>query len=262
MSSLPSLIKLLLLTSAGLNLVSWGLYLATRRRAALLIFAAAWGFNLAVFFINWSLAGQPPFGNMYHVHIFLGLCFLPLFGVLALRDKLTWAGAYFTLPAAIILIGAFSMDPQIHWKRMPALQSPWFVPHVFAYMVSYALATVAFVMTVAKWIRRRDAALVARYSHAARQVIRLGLPFMTFGLLSGALWAEEAWGRYWSWDTKETWSLITWIGYIAYLHCRYDPRTARWADALQTAAFVALLWTFFLVNLMPKLASAMHSYAS
>jgi ABC-type transport system involved in cytochrome c biogenesis permease subunit len=262
MHNLPLLIKSLLMSSAVINLLSWVLYLCQRRRTALGICLVAWLCNLTVFVINWQLVGQPPFGNMYHVHIFLGLCFLPLFGVLALRDKLTWAGAYFTLPAAIFLVGAFSMDPQIHWKRMPALQSPWFVPHVFAYMVSYALAAVAFVMTVAKWIRRRDAALVARYSHAARQVIRLGLPFMTFGLLSGALWAEEAWGRYWSWDTKETWSLITWIGYIAYLHCRYDPRTARWADALQTAAFVALLWTFFLVNLMPKLASAMHSYAS
>ena len=155
MSSLPFVIKSLLLIAACLQLLSWLLCLCQRRRLALGICLGAWLCNLSVFGINWWLVGQPPFGNMYHVHIFLGLCFLPLFGVLAFRERMSWAGAYFTLPAALILTGAFCMDPAIHWRRMPALQSPWFVPHVFAYMVSYALATVAFVMTVTKWIRRR-----------------------------------------------------------------------------------------------------------
>jgi ABC-type transport system involved in cytochrome c biogenesis permease subunit len=84
---------------------------------------------------------------------------------------------------------------------------------------------------------------------------------MTFGLLSGALWAEEAWGVYWSWDPKETWALITWTLYLVYFHCRRSPSLQRFADAAQMAAFLALLTTYLLVNLLPKLASALHSYA-
>ncbi len=153
------------------------------------------------------------------------------------------------------------MDTNVQWRRMPTLQSYWFVPHVFDYRVSYALATVAFVMTVTRWIRKMDPESAGRYAATARSIIRIGIPFMTFGMLSGALWAEEAWGRYWGWDPKETWSLITWTGYIAYLHCRYDTRTSKWEDTVQTLAFLALIWTFFLVNLMPKLSSTLHSYA-
>ena len=83
---------------------------------------------------------------------------------------------------------------------------------------------------------------------------------MTFGLLSGALWAEEAWGRYWSWDPKETWSLITWTLYLIYFHCRRSPGLRQWSPAAHVLAFLALLTTFFLVNLLPKMGSVLHSY--
>lgn len=91
-------------------------------------------------------------------------------------------------------------------------------------------------------------------------MLLLAFPFMTFGMLSGALWAEEAWGVYWSWDRKEVWSLITWTLYVVYFHSRLSPRTRRWAPTLQSVAFVALVITFLAVNLLPKLSSALHSY--
>jgi ABC-type transport system involved in cytochrome c biogenesis permease subunit len=261
MNMVARVVHLLVLFSAVSYGCSWVLHLVRRQRAARWLMGLAWCSNLAVFIINGVVAGEPPFGNMYHVLVFLGLCFPPLLVILARSWAMGWTGGYFAFSAAMALTGAWFMDVDVHWRRMPALQSPWFVPHVFAYMISYALATVAFVMMVVKRVRRPNLETAARYRAAAYRIIRLGFPFMTFGMLSGALWAEEAWGRFLSWDPKETWSLITWTLYVAFLHCRYERRVAAWADVIQGLAFVALLWTFFLVNLLPRLSSALHSYA-
>ena len=155
------------------------------------------------------------------------------------------------------MIGAIFMDKQAAWKRMPALQSNWFVPHVLAYMISYALCAVAFILLIRMWVRKME---MSEFRRAMYQILRTAFPFMTFGMLSGALWAEEAWGQYWSWDAKEVWSLITWGLYLVYFHCRKSS-WSRYADIAHALAFLALLTTFFLVNLLPKLGSLLHSYA-
>jgi ABC-type transport system involved in cytochrome c biogenesis permease subunit len=241
---------------------SWLFLVLGRRASASVCLWSGWIGNVLLFAINWALAGEPPFGNMYHVHVFLALCIPVLHAAWSRRSGPGWSAVYFAFAAAVVMVGAAFMGRDVHWRRMPALQSPWFVPHVFAYMLSYALAMLAFAMTVSKWLRR-DAEVRAAHRDAARQLIRMGFPLMTFGMLSGALWAEEAWGAYWSWDPKETWSLITWVGYVAYLHGAFGPRARReaWEDTTQTLAFVSLLWTFLLVNLVPRLASILHGYA-
>jgi ABC-type transport system involved in cytochrome c biogenesis permease subunit len=261
MLDIALVIRGLLLIGALVYVAAWVLHLIRRVRVARLLLAGGWGVNLAVFVINWVVAGHPPFGSMYHVLVFLALCFPPLLALMGRCWAMGWAVAYVAFPAAISLMGAASMDPGVHWRRMPALQSPWFVPHVFSYMLSYALATVGFVMMVVKRVRRLGGESWGRYGTGAYRVLRLGFPLMTFGMLSGALWAEEAWGRYWSWDPKETWSLITWTLYLIYFHCRYLPKLSRWADLAQGMAFGALLRRFLLVNLMPRLSSVLHSYA-
>jgi ABC-type transport system involved in cytochrome c biogenesis permease subunit len=244
-------------------LAAWTLVLLRRDRIGRAMAVLAWLANLGLFIGNWLATGEPPLGNMGHAQAVLGLSFLPLWAFLAWREKMEWTLPYFLFTAALPLVGALCMDAGRDWKRVPALQSPWFVPHVLAYMFGYALAAVGFAMSVAGWWRARVRKAGGGETHreAAHQIVRLGFPFLTFGLLSGALWAEEAWGAYWSWDPKETWSLITWTLYVIYLHCRRDARTDRWADLAQALAFLALLTTFFLVNLLPRLASALHSYA-
>jgi ABC-type transport system involved in cytochrome c biogenesis permease subunit len=256
------LVGILLWTGVALAVAAAGLFVGRQRRAGTAVLAAAWCAGLALFVGNWILAACPPFGNMYHVMVFLGVCIPALYALLSYRSGMGWTGVYFSVTLALALIGAGCMDRDEHWRRMPALQSPWFVPHVMAYMLSYALAAVAFVMSATGWWQgaRLKTDQAERYREAAYQVVRLGFPFMTFGMLSGALWAEEAWGAYWSWDTKETWSLITWTLYLIYLHARQDRRIERWADAAQALAFLALLTTFFLVNLLPRLGG-LHSYA-
>jgi ABC-type transport system involved in cytochrome c biogenesis permease subunit len=249
------LIPLLIVSAAG-YLLSAVLFMLKRNRSAYVSMGLTWALNAAVLLLNGLIVNDIPLGNMYQVQAVLGLCFLPLFFLLSIRDRLGWTGVYFAFASALPMLGAVFMDKQATWKRMPALQSGWFVPHVLAYMISYALCAVAFIMLIRLWSSKEQGEL----RRAIYQILRTAFPFMTFGMLSGALWAEEAWGQYWSWDAKEVWSLITWGLYLVYFHCRKSAwhKHADWAHLL---AFFALLTTFFLVNLLPKLGSLLHSYA-
>ena len=105
---------------------------------------------------------------------------------------------------AVVFICINLFKPEIHDKTlMPALQSPWFAPHVIVYMFAYALLGAATIVAVIQlWTGRM-------YIATADNLVRLGLAFMTIGMLFGALWAKEAWGHYWGWDPKETWAAIT-----------------------------------------------------
>ena len=252
-----------LAVTGALYLGAWLALLAERGRTGRGLMTAAWVVNAGLVAFNWFVAGEPPFGNMYHVLVVLALCFPPLFLLLAVRERLRWAGVYFAFTSALPLIGALCIGQDVTWRRMPALQSPWFVPHVLAYMIAYALATVALVMTAAGALKSRSGGdgEGGRYEPAAYAALRLAFPFMTFGMLSGALWAETAWGAWWSWDPKETWSLITWTLYVIYFHCRAAPSLRPYALPVQVLGFTALLITFLLVNLLPRLGGGLHSYA-
>ena len=261
---MPSLdlIALLLLAAAILGYAAAGILLIRDRPAAGgVVFILGWVFNLLTVLFNWLACGHPPFGSMYHVLVAVSLCFLPAFLYLRLTQNLAWLGASFAFTSLVPLLGPLFMERDMFWRRMPALQSAWFVPHVMAYLVSYALATVGFVLALRALRARRDPPAAARLSAGVDAVTRLAFPFMTFGLLSGALWAETAWGRYWSWDSKETWALIMWLCYALYFHCRRDVRLRRLAMPCQIAGFAALIVTFLFVNLIPRLGSALHTYA-
>ena len=250
------LIPLLITSSLG-YIVGGILFLLKQNRAAAIVASLAWVLNGIIILLNGLIVNDIPLGNIYQVQGVLSFCFLPLFLMLSRREKLGWTAVYFTFASALPMVGAVFMDKQAAWKRMPALQSDWFVPHVLAYMISYALCTVAFIMLVRVLVKKIEP---TEFRRAMYQIVRTAFPFMTFGMLSGALWAEEAWGQYWSWDAKEVWSLITWGLYLMYFHCRKSS-WARYADWAHLLAFLALLTTFFLVNLLPKLGSLLHSYA-
>ncbi len=221
---------------------------AESRRA----FYAAWFGALLLFVADWVLAQAPPFGNMRHVLAFFPLVMVPASWYLRRVRGMDLTG-WLAAASAIALVGALCMPLQASWRQMPALQSPWFAPHVIAYVVSYGLMTVAALLTLASF--RREEKLTA-----AGEVVRLSLPFMTFGLWSGALWADAAWGGYWAWDIKEAWSLLTWCIYLIYLHVERYPAFATWRRPLLLLGFAAVVITFLVVNLLPSIES-MHSYA-
>jgi ABC-type transport system involved in cytochrome c biogenesis permease subunit len=142
---------------------------------------------------------------------------------------------------------------------IPALQSYWLVLHVTMSFVGEAFFTVAFVASI-YMLATKDPEKSKTADRVTYTSIAVGYPVFTAGaLIFGAIWAQQAWGTYWSWDPKETWALITWLVYTAYLHTRFVAKLrGRVSAVLSIVGFAFTIFTFFGVNyLLPGL----HSYA-
>lgn len=160
-----------------------------------------------------------------------------------------------SLVVALVFIIINLVRPDIHDQSlMPALQSAWFIPHVTVYMFSYSLFGCAFLLSVAGLWRRTD-----KYLSTTDSLTRIGLLFLTFGMLSGCVWAKQAWGDYWSWDPKETWAAATWCVYLGYIHQRITRRDMSCYLWL-IVGFLLLQMCWYGVNFLPTAEGSMHSY--
>jgi len=151
---------------------------------------------------------------------------------------------------------------------MPALRSYWLAVHVSAAVISYGSFAVSFAVSIAYLIkdkkqhdntsRVQELPALKVLDEASYKLIFIGVPFLTIMIVTGAVWAEYAWGSFWSWDPKETWALITWLVYALYLHTRFmkgfKGKRAAWLSVL---GFAAVIFTFFGVS---YLLPGMHSY--
>ncbi len=177
----------------------------------------------------WITLGRPPLRTMGETRLWFSL-FLSLIGLgVYLRWRYRWVLSFGCLMAVMFAcINIFK--PEIHTEElMPALRSPWFVPHVIVYMFAYAVMGIATILAVRfLWLTRKPIAVV-RQAHKSVEVtdlrlcdtlVRIGWGFLTMGMVMGALWAKQAWGDYWTWDPKETWAAATWLSYLLYLHLR------------------------------------------
>jgi len=163
------------------------------------------------------------------------------------------------IAVALLAIASSPVAPSEVVPPIPALQSYWLALHVSLSFVGEAFFAVAFVCSIA-YLASRDQERKRRLERLTYTTIGIGYPIFTIGaLIFGAVWAEAAWGRYWSWDPKETWALITWLVYTAYLHTRFVKRMrGRWSAILSIVGFLFTLFTFFGVN---YLLAGLHSYA-
>ena len=159
---------------------------------------------------------------------------------------------------ALLAIASSPIAPKEVQPPIPALQSYWLVLHVTFSFIGESFFVVGFVAAIYYlFVREADGRqTVDRIIYTA---IGIGYPIYTAGaLIFGAIWAESAWGSYWSWDPKETWALITWLVYTAYLHTRFVAKLrGRVGAILSIVGFVFTIFTFFGVNF---LLSGLHSY--
>lgn len=235
-----------------------GLFLRQKEKLAFLLAASGWAFNLGIFIKNWYINGYPPFASMYQVLSDISLLFVVLMVlILKFKPEQKWVAPYFCFGAVVPLIGTLFMDRNMRWSLMPALRSPYFVPHVFSYVLSYALCAVAFLLTVMALVKKGKR---QKYEDAVYLILRIAFPFMVLGLLLGALWADQVWGNYWTWDIKEVWSLITAAFYLCYFHARKVPKMQKYAPIFSLIGFVALIFTFLCVNVLPNVGGSMHTY--
>jgi ABC-type transport system involved in cytochrome c biogenesis permease subunit len=157
-----------------------------------------------------------------------------------------------TIPVALILLGyAWSLSKEVE-PLIPIFRSLWLKVHVLTAFVAYAAFAVTFGASCLYLGRKPQGSPRAHeLDRLAYQAAALGFPFMTLCIISGAIWAEYVWGRFWSWDPKETWSLITWLLFAAYLHTRYHRGwRERRAAILAVAGFVAVIITYLGVDLI------------
>ena len=219
-----------------------------------------------------ALAAQrAPWGNMFEFTITAMVFVVGVYLILVWRAGLRWLGLPVTMLAAVgnglaVTVFYVAVAPLV-----PALHSVWFLIHIVAAAIAGAAFNVGGLMSILYLIKKRaeDRGTVRGYLERvpdsrkidliAYRFLAFAFPVWTFTVVAGAIWAEYAWGRYWGWDPKETWALVTWVIYACYLHAR---STAGWRGT--RAAVIAIIglasfWFNFVgINL---LVSGLHSYA-
>ncbi len=212
-------------------------------------------------------AGRLPLTNQYEfaTSFAWGLCLVSL--VFIWRFKFPVIGT-FAAPIILLLIGYAAMQSREVKALMPALRSSWLGFHVSTAIIAYGSFGVSAVLGLIFLLRERmknqgfwDKHIPARekLDLISYRSVCLGLLFLTFTIITGAIWAEQAWGSYWSWDPKETWSLVTWLIYATYLHLRIRRGwKGRTAAIFAVVGFVCVLFTYVGVN---TLLPGLHSYA-
>lgn len=209
----------------------------------------------------WLSLGRPPLRTTGETRLWYSF-FMMLSALLTYqRWGYKWIPA-FSLVVACVFICLNIFKPEIHDESlMPALQSWWFVPHVTVYMFSYSVLGCAFLLACAGLVKKTDA-----YLEPADRLVYIGLAFLSLGMLSGALWAKQAWGSYWNWDPKETWAAVTWCIYLIYIHIRLSGRKLRSRRVLLysvlIAGFLGLQMCWWGVNYLPSSQGSQHVYST
>lgn len=210
----------------------------------------------------WVSLERPPLRTMGETRLWYSF-FLPVAGIITyIRWRYKWILSFSTVMSLVfICINLFK--PEIHNKTlMPALQSPWFAPHVIVYMFAYAMLGAGAVVAVYLLVRSRKTAIEPGVMNLCDNLVYVGTAFLTIGMLFGALWAKEAWGHYWSWDPKETWAAATWLGNLLYIHFRFQKnKQYRSALGILVFAFILLQICWFGVNYLPSAqGNSVHVY--
>ena len=233
-------------------------------RAARLVLMA--GFAAHTAFTVWRgiAAGRLPLANQFEfasgfawAAVVLGLLLWHRLG----QEGILTAAA----PAAFLILSYAAFQPREIRELMPALRSTWFALHIGSAAFSYAAFAIAGGLGVSYLVKLRKGRDetepgMKQLDYMGYRLICLGFLLLTVVIFSGAIWAEQAWSSWWSWDPKETWALITWIFYAIYLHQRLRLKwQGKRMAVLAIVALVLVLFTFAGVNL---LLPGLHSYAS
>lgn len=228
----------------------------------------------------WTVLARPPLRTMGETRLWYSF-FLFVAGLFTYwRWQYRWIMPFSTVLAGVFIIINIA-KPEIHDQSlMPALQSVWFVPHVSVYMFSYSLLGCATLLSTVALARRNS-----NMNMAIEKLLYAGLAFLSIGMLTGSLWAKEAWGAYWSWDPKESWAVATWALYLLALH--FPPQKRLKDNAISAhltnvttplpcggvgggsaylyhiiiiLGFLALQMCWYGINYLPSAETSIHTY--
>jgi ABC-type transport system involved in cytochrome c biogenesis permease subunit len=255
-----NLLRVICLVSAGFYYLAFAASYRRKEKGGVISFVL-WmiglALNASIVINNWVVNGYMPFVSMYQVLTFLGATYGLIYIYIRYAHGGGWMKRYLMISQAVIMTGVFFMAQDAQWTFPPALQSPFFIPHVFSYMVSYTLVALAAILCVVSFLVAKEQK--KKYEGGVYQLISTGFPFMVTGMLLGALWANECWGNYWSWDHKEAWSLVTVLSLSVYLHFRRQERLKKYAIWFVLLAIVFEIVTLFFVGMFG--GDSMHAYS-
>ena len=208
----------------------------------------------------WTSLERPPMRTQGETRLWYSF-FIAIIGLIVYcRWKFKWILSFSTM-MSIVFTCINILKPEIHSKTlMPALQSPWFVPHVAVYMFAYAMMGGATVFAIYLWWKSSRREILAEEMTACDTLVKIGWAFLTLGMVMGSLWAKEAWGDYWTWDPKETWAAATWLGYLLYMHLRRHMKDYDYTFALLIFNFLLLQMCWWDINFLPAAQSSVHVY--
>ncbi|MCL5105638.1 MAG: c-type cytochrome biogenesis protein CcsB [Armatimonadetes bacterium] len=241
----------------------------TKRTATTLTFLGLLSHTAGIIDVGVQLR-RAPLINLFESLTFFALALVAIYLIMERRYKITALGAFATLLAVCLLVVASTLPKGVNGALLPALRSHWSTIHIVTCLIGYASFALAFGAALCyvvqeRMLKTKRLTVFQKHlpsldvaDHLAYKMVSLGFPMLTLGIVTGALWAQSAWDAYWSWDPKETWSLITWLVYAAYLHVRIVSRwRGRWANRLLIAGFVCVLVTYFGVNFLGR---GLHKY--
>lgn len=268
LSSIESVTFMAALVAYLVSTALYFIYGGTKRdwagKAAYVVLLAGFVIHTVCIVSRGIHAGRLPMTNQYEfASAFawgIALCFL----VFVKKFHFDVLGM-FVSPIIFLVIGYASMQSKEIHALMPALQSSWLGFHVSMAIIGYGAFGVAFGVAMVYLLKNRLHGPLAQRIPAEKtldliiyRAVALGFLFLTMCMITGAIWAKRAWGSYWSWDPKETWSLITWIIYAIFLHLRVRRgMVGKRAAIFAAVGFLCVIFTYVGVN---TLLSGLHSY--
>jgi cytochrome c-type biogenesis protein CcsB len=250
----------------------WSILAGTEitRRAALVTGTMGFLAHTALMVYLGIILKRAPVINLFESLMFLSWAMVGACLPAERKYRIPALGAFVMSLSVCIVVLASALPKGISTSLQPALQSQWSIIHITSCLLSYTSFVLAFGAAVCYVIQehmlksKRVTVLRKRLpplhvaDRLAYKMVSFGFPMLTLGIVTGSLWAQSAWNSYWSWDPKETWSLITWLVYATYLHVRIVSRwQGKWANRLLIAGFVCVIATYFGVNF---LGSGLHKY--
>ena len=222
-----------------------------------------------------------PVANMFEFAVFGSMLAIALYLGLGMRWPIRWLGLFVVTPVLLILGLALAVWYSPAAELLPSLQSLWLAIHVPIATLAVAMFTIAFSVLLLQLVKERREARVARAGREDGEAVApsfldtlpsgatldriayslhiVAFPLWTFSVIAGAIWAQQAWGSYWNWDPKETWTFVIWVIYAAYLHARATSGwSRRTANMLAIAGYVAIIINFAVVNMY---FVGQHSYS-
>ena len=204
----------------------------------------------------WVSLGRPPMRTMGETRLWYSL-FVMMAGFFVYRRwNYRWLLLFTTVLSAVFCI-INMLKPEIHDATLvPALQSVYFIPHVAVYMFAYGILACSFILAVVGLFDKKNL-----YFDSMDNLVYIATGLLFLGLLTGALWAKEAWGDFWSWDPKETWAAVTAAGYLAYIHLRFTRASkSRWLYFVVVVSFLLLQMCWYGYKYLPSSGQSLHLY--